>query len=60
MVTSDFCCHKLTHVLLFVFLLAVKCEEMKPAEFATVITALPYEVTITVLRRKERVTGKFG
>lgn len=38
----------------------ITCDDMTAEQFARVITALPREVTITVLRRKERVTGKFG
>ena len=42
------------------FFSAVNCEDMRPPEFARVISALPHDVTITVLRRKQRITGKFG
>jgi len=38
----------------------IKCEDMKAEQFAQVIGALPREVTITVLRRKQRATGNFA
>lgn len=38
----------------------ISCENMTPEQFAHVITRLPFDVTLTILRRKERATGKFG
>jgi hypothetical protein len=38
----------------------IVCDDLKPEQFAQIIEGLPHEITITVLRRKERVTGKFG
>lgn len=35
-------------------------EGLKPEQVAEIITSLPLEVTITVLRRKQRITGMFG
>lgn len=35
-------------------------QDMKPEQFAHVITRLPYDITLTILRRKQRTTGKFG
>ena len=38
----------------------ILCEGITPEQFGEIITALPLEITITVLRRKERFSGKFG
>lgn len=38
----------------------ILCDRIGPEEFAEIITRLDNEITITVLRRKERLTGKFG
>mmetsp|Transcript_4970 Transcript_4970/g.7092 ORF Transcript_4970/g.7092 Transcript_4970/m.7092 type:complete len:277 (-) Transcript_4970:179-1009(-) len=38
----------------------ISCGGMTPRQFAHVMDAFPLEVTITVLRRKHRWTGKFG
>ena len=38
----------------------ILCEKLTAEQFADVIRRLPKEITITVLRRKQRATGKFG
>lgn len=38
----------------------IMCDRVGVKGLAEIITRLPHEITITVLRRKERVTGKFG
>jgi hypothetical protein len=38
----------------------IACDVLKPEQFAEIIGALPLEVTITVMRRKQRVSGMFG
>jgi hypothetical protein len=38
----------------------IVCEGLTPEQFADIIQALPLDVTITVLRRKQRLSGMFG
>lgn len=38
----------------------IPCNDVTPEQFAGIIAALPLEVTITVKRRKQRFTGRFG
>jgi hypothetical protein len=38
----------------------IECGDLKPPQFKEIIDALPLEITITVLRRKQRWSGKFG
>jgi hypothetical protein len=38
----------------------ILCDGMTPEQFADIIQALPIEVTLTVLRRKQRLSGMFG
>lgn len=35
-------------------------DEVSPAQFAHILTALPHEVTIVVKRGRQRWSGKFG
>lgn len=43
-----------------IFINDIDCDRMREKAFAHVINSLPYDITITVLRRKQRVSGKFG
>ena len=38
----------------------IECDRVTPEQFAHILTELPLDVTLTVLRRRQRVTGKFG
>ena len=38
----------------------IECDRVSPEQFAHIITELPLDVTLTVLRRRQRITGKFG
>jgi hypothetical protein len=38
----------------------IVCDGVTPEQFADIIQALPLEVTLTVLRRKQRLSGMFG
>lgn len=38
----------------------IQCDRLRPKQFAEILDSLPFEVTITVLRRKQRWGGKFG
>ena len=38
----------------------IECEKMSPEGFAQCINEIPGDITITVLRRKQRVSGRFG
>lgn len=38
----------------------IVCNELRPTAIERIIDGLPHDITVTVLRRKERATGKFG
>jgi hypothetical protein len=38
----------------------IVCRGLKPAQVAEIISSLPQEITVTVLRRKQRLSGAFG
>jgi len=38
----------------------IDCQELKPEQFAQILTQLPCEVTVEVRRGKQRWSGKFG
>lgn len=38
----------------------ILCDDMTPEQFAHVVSGLKDEITITVLRRKQRLSGMFG
>jgi len=38
----------------------IPCHKMKPETFVRIVNELPYDITLTVLRRKERWSGFFS
>ena len=38
----------------------ISCQGLEVEQFKEIIDALPFELTFTVLRRKQRISGKFG